>query len=81
MLRGGTSAALCAAREGQIKRAVQLSFESHRTRMPTRWEYAVSDILRDMLGMAIVFLTERFHCFRHHADVSCVCCLLFFVVD
>ena len=78
-----TSAALCAAREGQIKRAVQLSFESHRTRMPTRWEYAVSDILRDMLGMAIVFLTERFHWVPHATTLTSHVCVApsFFVVD
>jgi hypothetical protein len=46
-----TPVAQCVLREGQIKRAIQLQFEARRTRMTTRWEYAVSDILRDLLGM------------------------------
>jgi hypothetical protein len=39
----------CLRREGLIKRALQLEFERHRGRMQTRWEYAVSDILRELL--------------------------------
>jgi hypothetical protein len=44
-----TSIDACLLREGQIKRAIQQQFEAKRTRSHTRWEYAVSDILRDLL--------------------------------
>lgn len=60
-----TSSEVCFLREGIIRRAVQTMFEKQRGNLPTRWEYAVSDILRQLLSMIIFHVSFLFNIVFH----------------
>ena len=54
-----TSVDACFAREGFIRQAIQAQFEFHRSNLPTRWEYAISEVLRSLLADRFEFIKQN----------------------